>query len=160
MCACALDWIIIYSPGQESWDTQSAQTPRFPAFPHHHTNNVNLTPPNIRIIPDSTLLGGGEGPKRCHVTRATDVCSLHLVLQFCTWFWYVSQGLSVARIDFVEAVSMEFLFCLCTCHRLPRGGGGTPGCRWGNWGLCMAFAAYLCPCGGGNEGPLIYYTPD
>ena len=36
----------------------------------------------------------------------------------------------------------------------PRGGGETPGCRWGNWGLCGDFAAYLCPRGGGNEGPL------
>ena len=35
-------------------------------------------------------------------------------------------------------------------------GGGTPGCRCGNWGLCGDFAAYLCPRGGGNEGPLIY----
>ena len=35
-------------------------------------------------------------------------------------------------------------------------GGGTPGCRWGNWGLCGDFVAYLCPRGGGNEGPLIY----
>ena len=24
-------------------------------------------------------------------------------------------------------------------------GGGNPGCRWGNWGLCGDFAAYLCP---------------
>ena len=32
---------------------------------------------------------------------------------------------------------------------------GTPGCRWGNWGLCGDFAAYLCPHGGENEGPLI-----
>ena len=38
-------------------------------------------------------------------------------------------------------------------------GGGTPGCRWGNWRLCGDFAEYLCPCGGGNEGPLIYYAP-
>ena len=38
-------------------------------------------------------------------------------------------------------------------------GGGTPGCRWGNWGLCGDFAAYLCPRCGGNEGPLIYYAP-
>ena len=38
--------------------------------------------------------------------------------------------------------------------------GGAPGCRWGNWGLCGDFAAYLCPCGGGNERPLIYYAPD
>ena len=37
---------------------------------------------------------------------------------------------------------------------------GTPGCRWGNWGLCGDFAAYLCPRGRGNEGPLIYYAPD
>ena len=37
---------------------------------------------------------------------------------------------------------------------------GTPGCRWGNWGLCGDFAAYLCPGGRGNEGPLIYYAPD
>ena len=36
--------------------------------------------------------------------------------------------------------------------------GGTPGCRWGNWGLCGDSAAYLCLCGGGNEGPLIYYA--
>ena len=40
------------------------------------------------------------------------------------------------------------------------GGGGTLGCRWGNWGLCGDFAAYLCPSGGGNEGPLFYYPPD
>ena len=38
--------------------------------------------------------------------------------------------------------------------------GGTPGCRWENWGLCGDFAAYLCPCGGGNKGPLIYQSPD
>jgi len=32
---------------------------------------------------------------------------------------------------------------LCTCHRLPRGGGGDPGLMWGNtgtlWGLCNKF---------------------
>ena len=36
--------------------------------------------------------------------------------------------------------------------------GGTPGCRWGIWGLCGDFAAYLCPRGGVDEGPLIYYA--
>ena len=40
------------------------------------------------------------------------------------------------------------------------GGGGTPGCRWGNCGLCGDLVACLCPYGGGNERPLIYYAPD
>ena len=38
--------------------------------------------------------------------------------------------------------------------------GGTLGCRWGNWGLCRDLEAYLCPYGGGNEGPLLYHAPD
>ena len=41
----------------------------------------------------------------------------------------------------------------------PRG-GGPPGCRWGNWGLCGDLEAYLCPYAGANEGPLLYYAPD
>ena len=41
----------------------------------------------------------------------------------------------------------------------PEGGGGeTPGRRWGHWGLCGDLEAYLCPYGGGNEGPLLYYA--
>ena len=42
----------------------------------------------------------------------------------------------------------------------PSGGGGRGrggGCRWRNWGLCGDLVAYLCPLGGGNDGPVIYY---
>ena len=40
-------------------------------------------------------------------------------------------------------------------------GGRDPGLSVRELGTLWAnFAVYLCPCGGGNEGPLIYYAPD
>ena len=67
-------------------------------------------------------------------------------------------------ITFICYIGVDFTFGLLNCVHyalvIVFTEGGVLGCRWGNWGLCGVFAAYLCLCGGGNEGPLIYYTPD